>query len=164
MRKYIILSLFLLPIFYNVCTEELSQATQDLFNAIEIDGLKSAKQALKSGADLYGKNEFFRTPVQWALQKNSKKVLMLLIVIGAHRKDENGETILHRAVRDGALTIVKLCVAMKIDLNSLNNNQQTPLNIAIDFERELLIDMLADAGAKTAFEILSKLKNEDFSV
>ena len=55
-----------------------------------------------------------------------------------YERDESGNTILHNAVREDNIDIVKYLLSQDIDIDIKNSNDETALAIAIDADNEKL--------------------------
>jgi hypothetical protein len=72
------------------------------------------------------------------------KLACLLPQIDINRKDKYGNTLLHRAIPDGALLVVKLLIGHGADVNIKNNEGYTPLYQVCDFLAEGILMAYAD--------------------
>ena len=67
-------------------------------------------------------------------------------------RDESGNTILHNAVREGKIEIVKYLLSQDADVNIKNSSGETSLQIAIYANNEELIHYLVSNGADVNFK------------
>lgn len=68
--------------------------------------------------------------------------------------DAEGNTLLHRAVIKGHINVVTLLLEYLVDVNSVNNKRQTPLDCAIEQKNTQIIELLKEHNAKLGTEIL----------
>ncbi|XP_059489715.1 uncharacterized protein LOC132204878 [Neocloeon triangulifer] len=64
------------------------------------------------------------------------KYLLGLNGFSVEKKGENGRTALHWAAKNGHVTVVKFLLSKKADVNALDNDYDTPLNLAAHFSIE----------------------------
>ncbi|KAJ3682362.1 hypothetical protein LUZ60_014935 [Juncus effusus] len=101
------------------------------------------------------------TILHLAVKSNSFDTLELLIsrVDDINVKDEKGYTVLHLAVSRKQLSVIKLLLRnRKIDVNSMNSNGFTPLDMLLESPQEygdlVLGEMIRAAGGKTSAEVV----------
>ena len=81
-------------------------------------------------------------------------VLLITLVMGlASRRgmsvdqgDDKGYTLLHAAARDGNPTVAQLLLGQGADVNALNKDGETPLDVAERMGHEDVARILRDAG------------------
>ena len=117
-------------------------ANQQLFKAIEKNDLPAVKKlmlprffGLLKAADIESRNKkwYEATPLGFALSKGHSDIAHYLIAQGAniHAKDNNGETPLLEAARNGCFDICKLLINKGADVNCQNQkNNATALHLA----------------------------------
>jgi cytohesin len=124
--------------------------------------IEAVKQHLAAGTDVDAKNQqasslfFGRTPLQEASGHGHKEVVELLIAEGAdvNAKDDGGWTPLHRAVYGRQEEVViELLIAKGVDVNAKDKYGQTPLDVAINYGRGEITDLLRKHGGKTGEEL-----------
>ena len=126
---------------------------------------------IANGADVNAKDEYGLTPLHNAADKGRKEVADLLIAKGANVNavgDLFGGTPLHAAAFGDHKEIVELLIAKGADVNakvaSGFNKGMTPLDLAIDFKKPEIGDLLRKHGGKTGAELnvlLDAAKNGD---
>ena len=102
------------------------------------------------GFDINAKDSCGCTPIHGAITSLNPEVVRLLIVAGAHVGvvDESmGRTALSLAVCEGSLDIVKLLIECGVNVNSADDNGETPLICASYCDDTELVDYLLDEGA-----------------
>ena len=105
------------------------------------------------GFDVNAKDSCGCTPIQGAITSMNPEVVRLLIVSGAHVGvvDESmGRNALSIAVCEGTLEIVKLFIECGVDVNSADENGETPLMCASYSDDTELVNYLLDVGADIA--------------
>lgn len=113
------------------------------------DYLKVARLLIAAGADVNVKNR--ETPLHIAVIKNWKEMAELLISAGADvnsREDEMQSTPLHFAAEDGSRELVELLISKGADINAKDKNGKTPLKLALENNRNVVIVLLRRLGAK----------------
>ncbi|XP_066245089.1 histone-lysine N-methyltransferase EHMT1 isoform X1 [Euwallacea similis] len=87
---------------------------------------------------------------------DARKVSAILkignINVNAPLEEYNNGTLLHLAVLKGNLDIIYLLIMSKIDLDSLNNDQNSPLMCAISEGRNDIVKHLVQAGAEVSLK------------
>jgi|GEM_PF-6200603 len=61
--------------------------------------------------------------------------------------DYLGNFLIHKAVDKGDINFVKRIVEANVDLNTINNNQLTPLNLSINIFQHDIAEILVESGA-----------------
>lgn len=97
----------------------------------EEDGLFSA---IRMGADIYIAN--------WLQQLSAENLNSQL-----SKKSKGGDTALHVATSEQNISMVRLLVKLKADVNAQGSSQETPLHVAAYYGDIDLFKMLLDAGA-----------------
>ena len=64
-----------------------------------------------------------------------------------HRKDEDGNTLLHQAAEKGYLNSVHILCGLHLDVNGVNNQHKTPMHVAASNGNRDVIDILAKNDA-----------------
>jgi len=77
---------------------------------------------LKTGQYLNAKDDEMKTPLHWAVEKNSKEMVELLISKGAdiNANAKGSWTPLHIAVKNNLREIIELLISKGADLNAQN--------------------------------------------
>jgi ankyrin repeat protein len=137
---------------------DLSQKDETLFRAMNLRDLEAVKEALANGADVNVTNDFGDSPLVWAEREGHIETIQLLLDHGAKIDvvaDNDGERILHRAVVNDHIEIVKLLLATGIDVDAKNKYGRTALHQAATFDRiaiaQLLLANNADVDAKNKY-------------
>jgi ankyrin repeat protein len=145
--------------FFGIGKRLLYNDYEKFYSAIRRGDTDAIKVEIEKGADVNKKNEdgvpaFF-------LASENPEALQLLVDKGANLTlvDKNGDNILHYAIKDGAFRdygeegdlmavgVVKYLIGKGMDVNQINNNKQTPLQIALRGNNFTLIKLLLDKGA-----------------
>ncbi|MHB9147311.1 MAG: ankyrin repeat domain-containing protein [Candidatus Amoebophilus sp.] len=112
----------------------------------------------------YGDNQLDKAEFSWslvlgdiitkvfmaAMQRNEEwmKELLKISGIDINIKDDEGETVLHKAVRLGSQEQVDFLLKFEnINVNCKNKDQQTPLHEAVRYSNQEIIDRLLAKGA-----------------
>ncbi len=119
-----------------------------LHYAIEKGNRDAVLLLMEYNADLNVQDEGDRTPLYWTISYNNTDIAKLLIFSGAEINNSTSLPLLHRAIEKNNQEIVQLLVQSKADLNAKNKYGNTPLDIAVHYERLNIIMLLIDSGAK----------------
>jgi ankyrin repeat protein len=129
-------------------------ATAALFQAVKEGSLQDAKEALRCGADVNGKESLDlveRAPLLIAVQNNNIEMAQLLLNNSANINDKNavGNTALIEAVdkKHPDIPIVQLLINNNADVNITGFNGHTALMWAIFYEHTEIARQLMDKKA-----------------
>jgi len=105
---------------------------------------------LDHGADPEAYDEVGRSPLYRALEGGHTKITKLLRDHGAHPDtlNEDGETLLHIAPVFDDMKVVEGLLALKADVNVKDNQGQTPYQIASEWKRTEIAQLLLKHGAR----------------
>jgi ankyrin repeat protein len=111
----------------------------------DIAGLLIAKGVNVNG----GKEEWEKTPLQWAARAGRSETAILLIGKGAdvNAPGRDGQTPLHAAVSSGHTDIAALLIAKGAKVNARNPDQSTPLHVAVAQGQTKAAGLLIGKGA-----------------
>jgi len=116
------------------------------------DDFEIIRFLLKNGANINQKNNYGSTVLMGAVSTpNNLKVVKLLLDYNAdiNTKNKYGNTLLHEAALNlGTIEIIKLLLNKGIEINILNNDMETPLDIAYKYENLEVVSYLLSQGAK----------------
>ncbi|XP_055848447.1 uncharacterized protein LOC129913682 [Episyrphus balteatus] len=100
---------------------------------VENNNTNIAQTLVKNGADIDSKNNMYVTPLHKAITYNSFGAIYILLEHGCsiNSKDIYGNTPLHQAIISGNCLLKRL-LEFGSDINILNNNNQTPVDVAYD--------------------------------
>jgi ankyrin repeat protein len=106
---------------------------------------------LSNGAHPNLKNKLGYTPLNVAIELSDYISVELLVNMGANieQSDNFGVNYLMQAVRVGNFPIVDILLEKNIDVNSVDDNGFTALDIAYRDRKEILVKYLKKHGAKT---------------
>lgn len=114
----------------------------------------------ENGIDLNAKNDKGRSALHEAADQNHHAILQELVQkpgINLNIQDNDGNTPLHLAAKEAHLDSMKVLVSAKANINTLNKNGQTPLDLIPNTEENVeLIRYMRDNGALTAEELSSR--------
>ena len=94
-----------------------------------------------------------------AIEKGDIEVVKQHLAAGAdvnanwNRLEPNGYTLLHLAVHWGNGEIVELLIAKNAHVNAKDKDGRTPLDVAIQYKRTEVADLLRNHGGKTDEEL-----------
>lgn len=71
-----------------------------------------------------------------------------------NEKDEQGDTLIHLAILNDKIEVLKYLIHIKMDFRLKNNKSQTPLDLAISLDRKEFIECLENAAKNTKVENL----------
>ena len=106
-----------------------------LHSAANFEKVEAVRKLIEYGADVDAGDEDGWTPLSWASRGDHFKdgsVLRLLLKCGANvnaRADDDGFTPLHRASKNGALEVVRLLLEHGADVEAVNKDGKTSLQI-----------------------------------
>ncbi len=131
--------------------------------AISYKDEKIAKYLIDKKINLEMKNKYGGTPLLWAIYNSEspkvKKIVFMIIDAGANLETKNnfGYSALPWAVKKDNVDIVSYLVEKKADINSLDKQGMTPLELTNNKD---IIKILLNAGAKKSKDIstVSQLK------
>lgn len=107
-----------------------------------------AKYLVEQGADISLKDDNGNNAFKYAVAGGNKQLISLLMDESADEKSKNGNNALHMAVAAGSLEAVKAVVSENPDLmNERNDKGQTPIFIAAENNKYVIMKELADAGS-----------------
>ncbi len=115
-----------------------------------IDLCCCAASATINALDMDGK-----TPFMLAAEVGNHSAMQALVLNGAsvNLTDSDGQTALHLAVRRSEFgTVLWLLDNTNIDINAVDQNNQTALSLCMQTDKEDLIKLLVDRGATSASE------------
>lgn len=143
---------------------------ENFFRAVKTGDCNKIRLYVNNGIDINSKDEDGWTALMIASENDKKKIVKLLIELGADVKvqdDDEGKTALMHAIYVNSDENAKILLKNGSDINAKDNYGQTPFILAACSNSktigELLIDLGADIDAyddqgKTAFD----LGNNDF--
>ena len=94
-----------------------------------------------------------------AIEKGDIEVVKQHLAAGAdvnanwNRLEPNGYTLLHLAAHWGNGEIVELLIVENAKMNAMDVEGQTPLDVAIQYMRTEIADLLREHGGKTGEEL-----------
>lgn len=93
---------------YIPITENMSQSSINLFQAVFQNNVNEMRQCLADGADKDEIGENGKTPVLFAADYDSLEALLMLLSVRANPAavDGDGKTVLHHAVENGSLEVI----------------------------------------------------------
>ena len=135
-----------------------------LIQAARTGNHEAVKQHLAAGADVNGKGDFGRTPLDLAVEGDQKEAAELLIANGANvnAKNNSGWTPLHRTAsyhgRKEFVEVAELLIANGADVNPKTDDGRTPLDFSIQYEQTETASLLRKHGGKTGAELKAEGK------
>jgi len=120
----------------------------------EIQNLKCIHTKLQKGEyiDLYRKNYLGKTSLQYALDENNLDLVKLIVTTDpsvVSITDKQGNAPIHRAVILNHKQILEFLLSYETDLNRLDRNGETILDLAIANGYSELADYLVGKGAES---------------
>jgi len=128
-----------------------SDSRTPLFYAIEAQDADSARRLIKAGADIYKRDLQGQNPLEFALQEEQLEIVLALAAAGADidAKDSLGNTLLQNAIiNKKPTTVIETLIKAGADIETLNNNKETPLFTAVQAGEPAYIQLLIEAGAE----------------
>jgi ankyrin repeat protein len=126
-----------------------------LFFCINIDCLDGMDLLLDRGADIHAKDteqlpSLFRA-IAWKKEAAARKLLERGSSVAFTNK--NGGTILHTASIVNVPSLIRLLIEFGAEVNAVNNDDLTPLDIAMSFQKAEAIEELQKHGAVQGSEL-----------
>ena len=119
--------------------------------------IEAVKQHLAAGAEVDAKDdEFVATFLHWAAAGGQNEIVELLINNGANvnaNDNLDGMTPLHLAAREGHMETAELLIAEGADVNAKTADDETPLDLAIQFREPEIAVLLRKHRGKKALEL-----------
>lgn len=124
--------------------------------AIEYGQLPMVNFLITHGADLIFTDSQGNTFVDLALKKGHTQILKTLmdqLKLDSNSRDEQGRTLLERAVAFGNIASVKFLIEQGADVNVQNGEGKTLLDRVLEADNQQMAAVLADAGARRNINI-----------
>jgi ankyrin repeat protein len=116
--------------------------------AVSAERYDIVNMLLRMGVSIHARNTRNITPFQISLGISPRMVSTLLTRERINVPDDMGNSALHIALREKAAAgAIKVIINQGARINSVDNNGQTPLRLAVDTEQLEAVKILADAGA-----------------
>ncbi|MBQ8292560.1 MAG: ankyrin repeat domain-containing protein [Bacilli bacterium] len=129
----------------------LSNLARDIRNnSLELKSFKKTLQkALKQGVELNSKIYRGRTILYYAVKRNNRRLVRMLIKSGANPNicDDDFNSPLHHAILMNHFICVKELLKMNVDINIPGEFDQTPLHTAVLKGNLDIIKLLIEGGA-----------------
>ncbi|KAL2679330.1 hypothetical protein Neosp_010103 [[Neocosmospora] mangrovei] len=133
-------------LFEDQDTKKYDRKNTPLHFAAEHDHIDTVKLLVDKGASVTSVNKYDQTPLDLAIKYGREKIVQFLLGHPDVRlKDRRGNTLLHVAAREGHIEIFRQILDIKkeeIDVNSTNQDEDTPLHLAADKGRGDMVDFL----------------------
>lgn len=109
-----------------------------------VQDLVNSDHSLLNSQDISG-----ATPLHWAVDRNQRTMVELLIALGAdvNARKKNGVTPVHVAAGEGRNDILELLLSRNADIDAKDNYGRTPLSIARYRKKTEALNILASHGA-----------------
>ena len=121
----------------------MQEIEEQLFQAVQSNNFDAVQKLLQNGADVDVRNADGKTALQLA-QDDDIADLLIEYDSDVNVCDENGDSLLHHAVRSGKMYKIKLLIAFGADVNAKNKKQETPIVCTTNQE---IKDVLKTHGA-----------------
>lgn len=116
------------------------------------------KQLIEAGANIDAANEYQTTSLMWSARKEHIQILDDLILLNAslNERCSDGDSALHSAVRHQKYESVKKLIEAGSILNKMNNQGQTPIDIAYETRNIEIINLFNESiyNPEKEFEII----------
>lgn len=129
--------------------EYSGEPNADLFLAIELGDIRTARKVLSEGAEINSRNNLGQTPLMGAALEGDAKIAAMLL---AHDASVNaianyGETALLIAAANGDNEVLRLLISRGADVNAQYPDNRTALMLAVTNGHYTTIRMLLESGA-----------------
>jgi ankyrin repeat protein len=121
-----------------------------LHAAAQKGNVEFAKLLIGLGMNINQTTSLGFTPLHIAIYEGHTDLALALLEAGAqlnHTTKETGDTVLHLAVGIGNAKVTEALIKKKADLNALNADKQTPLDMAVQYKRNKCGELLQKAAA-----------------
>lgn len=133
-----------------------TQGQNWLHSAIKNNQPEQVSALLKKGASVVVANEEGKSPLILALESQQNDITALLLEKAPNDfLDNQGNTLLHWAVKLDKSKMAKKLIKKGLDVNATNQDLTTPLHIAVSLGNKDIVELLLNAKAKT------DLRNKD---
>jgi cytohesin len=114
-----------------------------------------AELIITAGADVNAKVNDGRTPLAMAIDQNKPETADIIRKHGGMTSAEllSGMTLLHIAVKEGKMETIELLIAKGADVNAMDRDVKTPLDLAEGTNNKEIADLLRKHGGKTGEEL-----------
>ncbi len=130
--------------------------SQPLHQAAYVGEARGAAALIRHGADVHSEWNG-RTPLEWAVRRESPDEMLVLLVESGATVDlafrycagetEDDRTLLHAAAEGGATRFARILLEEGADVNARDTDGHTPLHLAIQADRVDMVRILLEAGA-----------------
>ncbi len=128
-----------------------------IHEATFIENIEIVRLLLDYGANIDCKDSYGDTVLTCACEGNNIEIVTLLLDYGVNIHGKSNRLAIHNASRHGHLKIVRLLLDYEADPNAKNNNGETPLHQACDWDNDEVIKLLLEHGADPMIK-----NNDDF--
>lgn len=130
----------------------------DLFYAVRFGSVRDVKRIVSLGVNV--NRVRVKTPLLWAIDRGSKKIVKILIAAGAQVNCRINEPLwlpLTFAIEYATMDMVKLLLNRGADPNCTDGNRTTPFLFAVRFSSIDMIKLLLEKGANPNYVIYNDI-------
>ena len=135
---------------------ELNCETMPLHCLVRDENMEEITKYVRDGKDLELKDNWGKTVLFWALDKEKYPIVNNLIALKAdpNTKDENGRSVFHQAVVSGKYDVANELLASGADIDVFNGNQypETTLHYCVMKNKPECVRYLVEHGANISLE------------
>ena len=106
-------------------------AKTPIYHAMDEANIEMIKILLRYGAKIDQPNELRHTPIEKAIFDNKKEIVEMFLKTKPNLNHPSFDSLLHKSVSDCDVEIVEMLIDYGLEIDSLNEYEETPIYLAI---------------------------------